>query len=222
MGAQRERGGLASENGQVWKPPPIGTYSQRLLEEGLLLKNEALRNAKKGAPWKEWDTPLYRYCAPLATRDGTAMFDRYLEKLAFGNGRFVVVDVGFGSGRQWLGFLREHRQIDFWGTALLADRVAPSMRKRAVVCSAGAVDRVFPEGFADFLASRFGFHREADLFPAAIAKVLKENGEAVVTALEGEIRIFMRSALKAGLEILRVGESPGNSPEISVHLRKMA
>jgi len=206
----------------AWKPTLSGVYSQRLLEEGLLLKKEGIRNAKNGAPWQEWDTPLYSYSVPLKTCGETLAFDKYLQNLSLGNGQFVVVDVGFGSGRQWRKFLCENRQIEFWGTALFMERVMASMKKRAVMCSAGAIDLVFPEGYVDFLASHFGFHREADLFASAIASVLKENGEAVVTARRDEIRIFEGAVPKTRLEVIGVEKGLGNNPKFSVHLRKMA
>ncbi len=222
MGVRREKAGLKAENGQAWKPPLIGVYSQRLLEEGLLLKNEGIRNGAKGAPWREWDTPLYSYSVPLDISGEKIAFDRYLKSRVPGNGPYVVVDVGFGSGRQWRKFLHEHRQIEFWGTALSMDRVMASMQKRTAICSAGAIGSVFPAGYVDFLASHFGFHREADLFAAAIANVLKENGEAVITARRDEIRIFEGGVPKARLEVVGVEKGRGNDPEFTVHLRKMA
>lgn len=205
----------------VWKPGVFGAFSQRLLKEGLLLENEKLRNGRSGAPWKEWDTPLYRYSVPIRTSEGTFSFDQYLEKMIVGKDSFFIIDVGFGSGRQWGGFLKKHPKIEFWGTSLSMDKVAPSMKKRAIVCSAGAIGSVFPANHADFVASHFGFHCEADLFAIALARILKENGEAAITSRKKEADIFMDAALKAGLRTVGVESEGGNDPRLTVHLLKM-
>lgn len=146
---------------------------------------EELRQGGNGF-WQVWDTQLSEYAAVRgapASAGKMLDFEKYLlGKISDGKTR--VLDIGIGSGRQWIEFLRENK-LEFSGTALEMQQVDVRMREYVKICSAAELHANYPKGNFDVVVSHYGTHGQQLGALDNIMWALKKGGEAIVSGSGG-------------------------------------
>jgi SAM-dependent methyltransferase len=177
--------------------PEFANISQERLRRIRFQKHDAHRSQRKElkydgsgeAPWVQWDTKLKNYTVHGSVSDDTRNFEMtsYLEDKADQasvNGQTLqVLDIGIGSGNQWIDFLQKH-PIDLHGTALSLRHVNPLLSgkvKRSLVIN---LHSHFKPGSFDVIVSHFGMHQQEKEALEQIIHLLKPGGEAIV---QGEL-----------------------------------
>lgn len=156
-------------------------------------------------PWivpnSTWDTNLDKYALHGLSRKKLSFRDYLIQKIAQASKErqiLRVLDIGMGSGEQWLDFLKQYK-IEFFGTATLMSRVVPALQERVRLCSAGGLYKRFPKDFFDIIVTHWGaHHQEAEAVENAI-HLLKPGGEAILTFSGDRVVGLEEAAAKTGL-----------------------
>ncbi len=139
------------------------------------------------------DTPLSRYTHDGGIASGPNRkanerrmnFEKYLESkcqdaVAKG-GRLKLLDVGIGTGVQWVEFLARHPEIDFFGTACSRGELQEGIRTRVVSCAARDLHDHFSPGFFDLVVTHYGMNCELYEGFENAHHLLRVGGEAVLS-----------------------------------------
>jgi len=174
-----------------------------------------------GQPWSVWDTKLHAYAGGLL--QGQLNFEEYLvRKIAEAavNGEILrVLDVGMGSGDQWVGFLKMHK-VEFFGTALTMGHVNPALRERVRLCTAASLHKKFAANSFDVVVTHYGAHyQELEAIENAIY-VLKNGGEAVLV-FQDAVLMEVKIAALVGGRFEFVDETRNNGKHALLHIRKL-
>lgn len=172
-------------------------------------------------PWAVWNTKLENYAGGFC--NGKMDFVQYLEaKIAqagAGGKTLRVLDVGIGTGDQWVGFLKTH-SIELHGTALTKNLVHPKLRENVKLCSAAGIHRAFEHCYFDLVVTHYGAHmQEREALENALW-VLKKGGEGIFSyqgQTDAKMRIFAMLKMGYGL----VGETEKNGKYSLLHVRKL-
>jgi len=179
-----------------------------------------------GTPWPVWETPLKNYAGELSS--GHLDFEEYLHKKcseAEMRGETLrVLDIGMGSGRQWLDFLKTHK-VEFFGTALAMTTVNPLLRKRTKLCTAAGLHKKFAANFFDVVVTHCGARdQELEAIENAVY-VLKKGGEAAFVfqrfVFQDIVRMKVRIAAILGGRFELVDDTEKNGKGHLLHIRKL-
>ncbi|VVB66459.1 Uncharacterised protein [Candidatus Gugararchaeum adminiculabundum] len=140
--------------------------------------------------WGRISTPLEDYSARRRIKfNGSRLKfkDFLLAKIAEAEAKgevLKVLDLGIGTGEQWIEFLKENEgRIEFYGTALTMHSFHPELIGKVTLCSAAELNEIFHEGFFDLVVSHIGiYYQEAEAIEN-ILHVLRPGGEAVITGM---------------------------------------
>ncbi len=137
--------------------------------------------------WTAHSTPLERYTQPMYEGDHVPTrpnFRAFLLRRAEESqtlGRLLrVLDVGVGTGDQWLGLLRTGK-IDFHATSLTAVGMRIDIMKYTVTCTAAGLHRKFPPDYFDLVVAHYGTHYTQKSGLENILWVAKPGGSILVT-----------------------------------------
>ncbi len=150
---------------------------------------------------KDWDfdnTPLSAYASatfhfPRSRRLVTQTyfnFEEYLEKLILDRKNagikepLRILDIGMGTGKQWIPFIEKHgKDVTFSGTTLLSDNVDPAMEKYTVKCDVLGVPNHFKPNEFDVVVSRHAMYGQELVGVEVALFEAKIGGEVVITGL---------------------------------------
>ncbi len=102
-----------------------------------------------------------------------------------------ILDIGIGSGSQWLDFAKKHGfeigvNFNIYGNDLGKRHVHPDLRSFVKSCPASKVHKFFEKGSMDFVVSHSGMHGEALAGLENAIHLAKPGGEVIVSAHEFE------------------------------------
>ncbi|MFA6048758.1 MAG: class I SAM-dependent methyltransferase [Candidatus Micrarchaeia archaeon] len=209
--------------------------SGHIIPKGTItLHNNRFREAredKKYVAWTVINTPLKYYAYFPRKNSPPFDFEEYLLKKAGEaqkRGRKLrVLDIGIGTGKQWIDFLKKHEgKIEFSGTRLHEGIVDPGMlalaKKGKITLKpsfAANVHKKFAPGTFDLIVSCHGTHGQEQEALEGITHLLRPGGEAIVSGEKNALPTSDSASHRKFYEIL--GQFPPIwGGEWGYHLRK--
>jgi ubiquinone/menaquinone biosynthesis C-methylase UbiE len=134
--------------------------------------------------YRVWNTPIPDYAKPLKLDVERLL----LKELARAKKKGVPLrglDVGIGSGKEWLDFAEKHgiaisdSELDLRGSVLLSDYVYPEFHKRTVMCLSSQLAENFPLNHFDIVLTHFGMNGEEFKGLRAIHQIARPGGIVV-------------------------------------------
>lgn len=114
-------------------------------------------------------------------------FERLLQMKVFrareATEKLRILDVGVGSGRQWLDFLGKNPEVDFHATSLSKMPVVDELKDRTVVSLARNIHNKFEAGTFDVIVCHFGAHHHEKGLIECAHHLLKSGGVLYLTYL---------------------------------------
>ncbi len=143
------------------------------------IKDEKSSKTGKGT-WTFSETPLEHY-ANFGIGPEKLNFKQYLDqKINSKNEKLKVMDVGIGTGAQWL-HMKE--KIELWGSSL-SGKVHPEIKNNVKRATASNLHKHFPANYFDLAVSDFGTHFQEMEAIENILHLLKPGGEAIISGDE--------------------------------------
>ena len=213
---------------QILRPIAATGKSKMSFRELKLAEYEADSYELGKVPWPQvWNTPLSRYSSQLMLKLGDMLvdFEVYLTAKSIEReleGKILrVLDVGVGTGRQWIAFLSAHPNVEFHATALLEETINPALRDKVKVCGASAILAEYPLEYFDIISSHHGMHHSEVDALKSIWKLLVGDGEAIVVGDSFNYNMPSGIMLRRQCPFFEVlGEDTGSTTNVAYHLRK--
>ncbi len=137
---------------------------------------------KKHIAWKVSDTPLEKYAEPFPQEFSGYLNDRLADSRK-SMIRHRLLDVGVGTGNQWINFLNKNPDMEFNGTALAKTMLHPEIKQKIKITTAANLHNHFEPNTFDTIVSHYGTHGQELEALEDIIYLLKPGGEAVVTGI---------------------------------------
>ncbi len=174
----------------------------------------------KADGWLIWNTPLKKYTympgqnMPMCGRPDFRDLLEEKKTIMRAYGEVLrALDLGIGSGAQWLEDLRDDG-ISLSGTTLNAKNIHPELNREIIVCDAGSLHKHFPKSSFHVVVSHYGSHlQEIEALWNGL-HVLKVGGEMVMSGDNGMdldaplITRYVQKAEPAPFCIKSIDESP--------------
>ena len=172
----------------------------------------ALTKIENFGRWGIRDTSLETYALPLPVN--FEVFLREEAKKAGESGRLLkVLDVGIGTGKQWVDFLNENL-LEWWGTSLTG-KVHAALKGRVINTTAALLHKKFQPDSLDVVVSHFGAHGQNEELIENALHVLRPGGQLILVS-DGE-----RPKVEPHSKHYQViGSTVKNIKEWGIHLRK--
>ncbi|MEK6924482.1 MAG: class I SAM-dependent methyltransferase [Candidatus Micrarchaeota archaeon] len=127
-----------------------------------------------------------------------------------------VLDVGVGTGEQWLQFLKDHPNIELSATSLTRNGLHPDIAPRTKITTAATLSHHYPEKHFDVVISHFGMHGQEQTGAEQMLHVLKPGGHAWLrTTPKLDLNAFQKLA-----EVLKHYDSTSGIASAIARLRK--
>ena len=130
----------------------------------------------KDLGWNQWDTPLKKYAAPLGINFETYLKKKKAEAVRAGR-KLRVLDVGIGTGRQWVG---KTNGLIFRATNVARLAFHPEVARNVVPCFADELHEKFKPNHFDLVVCHFGAHFMEREFLEGALHILKRGGEIIL------------------------------------------